>query len=222
MISIVLIKLLEYNFFSVEKKMEKFTGKIVAKKRASVKPSQKEGKKEVKVVEDDLQEKFLLGVVQELTGYKLTLEAMKRILSNLNIDSNKEMSDDDLLLIYNVFTEPLISRDDNEFQYKEKLLTAQKYTKELEEDSALFKKVLPNQRVQAMYEFLPSLEINRINFRIDKDIFRNKPLLGKGLYKCSRCGSDDTEDYEKQTRSADEPMTVFVTCRNCGAKFKFN
>mmetsp|Transcript_9062 Transcript_9062/g.17021 ORF Transcript_9062/g.17021 Transcript_9062/m.17021 type:complete len:305 (+) Transcript_9062:26-940(+) len=31
-----------------------------------------------------------------------------------------------------------------------------------------------------------------------------------GMYTCSRCGSKKTTHYQKQTRSADEPMTVFV------------
>lgn len=29
-----------------------------------------------------------------------------------------------------------------------------------------------------------------------------------------------TDYYEKQTRSADEPMTVFGTCLDCGKKWR--
>jgi transcription elongation factor S-II len=42
----------------------------------------------------------------------------------------------------------------------------------------------------------------------------------KGLFKCGRCKSMKTTYYEMQTRSADEPMTVFVSCLNCGKNWK--
>lgn len=40
-----------------------------------------------------------------------------------------------------------------------------------------------------------------------------------GILKC-RCGSMKTSYYEMQTRSADEPMTVFAKCHKCGVKWK--
>jgi transcription elongation factor S-II len=173
--------------------------------------------------EDVQQEQRLIKSIQDLTDMTLTTDQIKKLISNLNIDMSRELTDDDLLLIYNVCSEPLIKKENNKLIFDNQSGgSTNLYINQLEKDSVLFKNVLPGNRIQAMYEFLPSLENNRINFRIDKDIFRNKPLLGKGLYKCNRCGSDDTEDREKQTRSADEPMTVFVSCRNCGHKWKFN
>jgi transcription elongation factor S-II len=41
-----------------------------------------------------------------------------------------------------------------------------------------------------------------------------------GLFTCSKCKSKKTTYYEMQTRSADEPMTAFVTCLNCGKRWK--
>ncbi|RKO83515.1 transcription factor S-II, central domain-containing protein, partial [Blyttiomyces helicus] len=41
------------------------------------------------------------------------------------------------------------------------------------------------------------------------------------MFKCGRCGQRKTKYYQKQTRSADEPMTTFVTCVNCDNKWKF-
>jgi transcription elongation factor S-II len=56
-------------------------------------------------------------------------------------------------------------------------------------------------------------------------------------FKCSRCQQRKCTYYQMQTRSADEPMTVsherrkarveltlqtFVTCVNCGNKWKFS
>lgn len=42
----------------------------------------------------------------------------------------------------------------------------------------------------------------------------------EGLFKCGRCKSTKTDYYQLQTRSADEPMTTYVTCKNCGSKWK--
>lgn len=41
-----------------------------------------------------------------------------------------------------------------------------------------------------------------------------------GLLVCRACKSKKTHYVLMQTRSADEPMTAFVTCLNCGKKWK--
>lgn len=41
-----------------------------------------------------------------------------------------------------------------------------------------------------------------------------------GVFRCGRCKSKKTTYYEMQTRCADEPMTVFVTCVNCGNRWR--
>lgn len=61
---------------------------------------------------------------------------------------------------------------------------------------------------------------------IDKEIMRNKasyePLAvaNTDRYKCSRCKKKECSYYELQTRSADEPMSIFITCLNCGHRWK--
>lgn len=40
-------------------------------------------------------------------------------------------------------------------------------------------------------------------------------------FKCGRCGKRETTYYQLQTRSADEPMTTYVTCVNCNNHWKF-
>lgn len=42
----------------------------------------------------------------------------------------------------------------------------------------------------------------------------------EGLFKCGKCKSKKTRYYQLQTRSADEPMTTYVTCIDCGSKWK--
>jgi len=41
------------------------------------------------------------------------------------------------------------------------------------------------------------------------------------MFTCNKCQQNKTTYYQMQTRSADEPMTTFVTCCNCGWHWKF-
>ena len=52
-----------------------------------------------------------------------------------------------------------------------------------------------------------------------------RPLeVEEGIYQCLKCGSKKTHHYSRQVRSADEPMTTFITCANkdCQHKWKIN
>jgi transcription elongation factor S-II len=39
-------------------------------------------------------------------------------------------------------------------------------------------------------------------------------------FQCHKCKSRECTYYQMQTRSADEPMTTFVTCIKCGSRWK--
>ena len=39
-------------------------------------------------------------------------------------------------------------------------------------------------------------------------------------FTCNKCKSKKCTYYQLQTRSADEPMTTFVTCLECGKRWK--
>ena len=39
-------------------------------------------------------------------------------------------------------------------------------------------------------------------------------------FKCTKCNKRLCSYYELQTRSADEPMTIFITCLNCGKRWR--
>ena len=39
-------------------------------------------------------------------------------------------------------------------------------------------------------------------------------------FTCRKCKSNECSYYQLQTRSADEPMTTFVTCISCGNRWK--
>jgi transcription elongation factor S-II len=42
-----------------------------------------------------------------------------------------------------------------------------------------------------------------------------------GMFRCGKCKSMKTTYYQMQTRSADEPLTTYVTCMNCMNRWKF-
>jgi len=41
-----------------------------------------------------------------------------------------------------------------------------------------------------------------------------------GIFQCKKCKSKKTTYFSLQTRSADEPMTNFITCLNCNNRWK--
>lgn len=43
---------------------------------------------------------------------------------------------------------------------------------------------------------------------------------GSTMFTCKKCGKARTKYYQQQTRSADEPMTTFIQCLNCGKEWR--
>jgi transcription elongation factor S-II len=50
----------------------------------------------------------------------------------------------------------------------------------------------------------------------EKQQLEGNKAMATDMFKCGRCHKRETTFYELQTRSADEPMTKFITCVNCG------
>ena len=54
----------------------------------------------------------------------------------------------------------------------------------------------------------------------DRTLYEINKEMATDIYKCGRCKKRECSFYQLQTRSADEPMTTFVTCLNCGNRWK--
>jgi len=72
---------------------------------------------------------------------------------------------------------------------------------------------------------MASKELKAERERIQKEATREsmtaQPAQTKtSMFTCRRCKSQNCTYYQMQTRSADEPMTVFVTCLNCDQRWK--
>ena len=50
--------------------------------------------------------------------------------------------------------------------------------------------------------------------------YEKRSEIATNLYRCGKCGKSQCSIYQLQTRSADEPMTTFVTCLNCDKRWK--
>lgn len=77
--------------------------------------------------------------------------------------------------------------------------------------------------------FMTHQEMNPRKWKklIEEKIKRDKNLTEIDLsaatdeFKCYKCKKNICTYYQLQTRSADEPMTTFITCLNCGNRWKF-
>ena len=61
------------------------------------------------------------------------------------------------------------------------------------------------------------LELKKIR---DENKYEPKLEASTDDFKCWKCKSKKCTYYQLQTRSADEPMTTFVSCLDCGNRWK--
>lgn len=54
----------------------------------------------------------------------------------------------------------------------------------------------------------------------DENKYNNTQQASTDIFTCKKCKSKRCTYYELQTRSADEPATIFVTCLDCGKNWK--
>jgi len=54
----------------------------------------------------------------------------------------------------------------------------------------------------------------------DQQKFENNMAAATDTFTCRKCKSKKCTFYALQTRSSDEPMTIYVTCIECGQRWK--
>jgi len=61
-----------------------------------------------------------------------------------------------------------------------------------------------------------------IDRKLKRDASKYEKRVGSStdMFTCKKCKSKNCTYYELQTRSADEPATIFVTCLDCGKHWK--
>jgi transcription elongation factor S-II len=96
----------------------------------------------------------------------------------------------------------------NNTKFKDKILSG-------EIDTTLISKM-------SNYDIFPENwhELIEDNMKKDKLKYELKPEAMTELFKCRKCQGRSCTYYEVQTRSADEPMTQFITCLDCNNHWK--
>lgn len=63
-----------------------------------------------------------------------------------------------------------------------------------------------------------------IDLKIKKDMnkFNSNEQSSTDMFQCRKCKSRKCQYYELQTRSSDEPMTIFISCLSCGKHWRQN
>jgi len=78
---------------------------------------------------------------------------------------------------------------------------------------------------------IPSLDVTTIfpekwtsildkRMKKEENFHNSKQVAKTELFKCSKCKKRECSYYELQVRSADESSTIFVTCLNCGNRWR--
>ena len=72
------------------------------------------------------------------------------------------------------------------------------------------------------HEIYPEFWKEKIDNKMKRDqmLFEMKPESMTDVFLFRKCNKRECSYYEMQTRSADEPMTVFVTCLNCKSRWR--
>ena len=92
-----------------------------------------------------------------------------------------------------------------------------------------FRKMIENNEIEIKqvafmthHEFNPERWRKMIEKKMKKDASKLNDNIqaSTDMYTCKKCKSKRCTYYEMQTRSADEPATIFVTCLDCGKHWR--
>jgi transcription elongation factor S-II len=92
----------------------------------------------------------------------------------------------------------------------------------------LHEKLLNGDISPATFAFMTHQEMNpekwneliSIKIKRDESKYVNRVEASTDIYQCRKCRSRKCTYYSAQIRSADEPMTVFISCLDCGQNWK--
>ena len=162
--------------------------------------------------QQNLDRKTAINKLEEIIKcYPLAVEIESGIFEfSLNYVKTQLLNHDNIMMIY----------QDKLFELLDNLDINNKKINNTTLLPALINDIIPGQTISflKMYQLHPQ----KWKHIIDKNNLRDDILYTVSTtdaYRCSRCGLSKHSYYITQTRSSDEPATVFFTCINCKKTF---
>lgn len=92
--------------------------------------------------------------------------------------------------------------------------------------AVLHRHIPPGELLDLSNEELANEELKKTRAEVHEKMTRdampyNKQEASTDMFKCGKCKERKCTYFQMQTRSADEPLTTFVSCVNCGNRWKF-
>jgi len=88
-------------------------------------------------------------------------------------------------------------------------------------DSIKSGELKPRDIVCKTHRELAPIKWEEVDKLASREIIRdNSDKIADGMFKCGRCKSTKTTNTQFQSRSADESMTLYIRCSNCGNRWK--
>tara|TARA_X000001036_G_C20582166_1_gene767205 strand:+ start:258 stop:911 length:654 start_codon:yes stop_codon:yes gene_type:complete len=146
---------------------------------------------------------------------KLYMYNFRKVSSNLTINPNRDSLldriEEEEVTPYDLGRMTHIELDPDNFQVQR--------VKELQADNENTSRIFKQGRgkggvaIQIPYDIIEEMQ--------DDGTFLKKEVeVPDSMLVCGKCGMRKTSSYEMQTRSADEPMTIFATCLCCGNRWR--
>ena len=63
-------------------------------------------------------------------------------------------------------------------------------------------------------------DILDMRLKQEQNFYNSKKVAKTDMFKCGKCKKRECSYYELQVRSADESSTIFVSCLNCGNRWR--
>ena len=142
---------------------------------------------------------------------KKTSEVNKIEQSILDYANKLAFDEDCLILTYNNKLDDIIMNLDPKSELKNDYLLEAIKNKEIDLKQIAF---------LAPHKLFPNRWKKIIDRRNLIEYKKTNPTT-TDIYTCYKCGKKKCTVYQMQTRSADEPMTTFVTCLVCENKWNF-
>lgn len=158
-------------------------------------------------------------------------KCLEMLVTSLMVDQNEDQSPDELIINTAQSIERILFA---EFKgttpaYKSKFRS--KYLNLKDKNNPTLRSglisgiITPDRFISMTSAEMASDERRRVNSMIADQNLLNSQLAKDNAaetdqFKCSRCNQRKCKYYQMQTRSADEPMTTFVTCVNCGNRWR--